>query len=73
MAFNFGQWLPYLITGGATIAGSVIGSRAAGKAAEMSAAASETSAAAQLQMGREQIKNLRDIYNIDLGLELAWT
>ena len=70
MAFNFGQWLPYLIMGGSSVAGAVIGSRAAGSAAETSAAAADRNAENQLQMSREQIANLRDIY--DLDLELNW-
>ena len=68
MAFDFGRWLPYIITGGASVAGAVIGSRASGRAAELSAEASERSAETQLQLSREQIKNLRDIYNLDLSL-----
>ena len=68
MAINFGQWLPYIIGGGASVAGAVIGARASGKAAETSAQASEAAGETQLQLSREQIKNLRDIYNLDLSL-----
>ena len=68
MAFNFGQWLPHLIMGGATVAGSVIGARASGKAAETSAQASEAAAETQLTMSREQLAQLREIYGIDLSL-----
>ena len=68
MAFNFGQWLPYIIGGGASVAGAVIGARASGKASEASAQASEAAGETQLQLSREQIKNLRDIYNLDLSL-----
>ena len=68
MAFDFGKWLPYLISGGASVAGAVIGSRAAGKAGEQSAAAAELASETQLQMSREQIANLRDIYSLDLGM-----
>ena len=68
MAFDFGKWLPYLISGGASVAGAVIGSRAAGKAGEQSAAAAELASETQLQMSREQIANLRQIYGMDLSL-----
>ena len=68
MAFNFGQWLPYLISGGATVAGSLIGSRASGKAAETQAQAAEQNSETQLQLSRDQIKNIRDVYNLDLSL-----
>ena len=68
MAFNFGQWLPYLISGGATVAGSLIGSRASGRAAETQAQAAEQNSETQLQLSRDQIKNIRDVYNLDLSL-----
>ena len=68
MAFNFGKWLPYIIGGGASVGGAVIGSRASGKAAETSAQASEAAAETQLTMSREQLAQLREIYGIDLSL-----
>ena len=68
MAFDFGKWLPYLIMGGSSVAGAVIGSRASGKAGEQAAAASELAAETQLTMSREQIANLRQIYSMDLSL-----
>ena len=68
MAFDFGKWLPYLVMGGSSVAGAVIGSRAAGKAGEQSAAAAELASETQLQMSREQIANLRQIYGMDLSL-----
>ena len=68
MAFNFGQWLPYLISGGATVVGSLIGSRASGRAAETQAQAAEQNSETQLQLSRDQIKNIRDVYNLDLSL-----
>ena len=68
MAFDFGKWLPYLVMGGSSVAGAVIGSRASGKAGEQSAAAAELASETQLQMSREQIANLREIYGMDLSL-----
>ena len=68
MAFDFGKWLPYLVMGGSSVAGAVIGARAAGKAGELSAAAAEKASETQLQMSREQIANLRQIYGMDLSL-----
>ena len=68
MAFDFGKWLPYLVMGGSSVAGAVIGSRASGKAGEQSAAAAELASETQLQMSREQIANLRQIYGMDLSL-----
>ena len=68
MAFNFGQWLPYLVGGGATVAGALIGSRASGRAAETQAQAAEQNSETQLQLSRDQIKNIRDVYNLDLSL-----
>ena len=69
MAFDFGKWLPHIIAGGTAIAGTVIGSRAAGRASEISAEAAERNSQTQLQLSREQIGNLREIYNLDLSLQ----
>ena len=69
MPFALAAWLPSLIMGGSSAIGSLFGSRAQGKAAETSAAASERSAEMQLEFGREQLQNLREIYNLDLSLQ----
>ena len=69
MPFQLAAWLPSLISGGGSVLGALFGSRAQGKAAETSAEASERSAEMQLQFGREQLQNLRDIYDLDLSLQ----
>ena len=55
--------------GGSSVLGALFGSRAQGKAAKESSAAAERSAEMQLQFGREQLQNLREIYDLDLSLQ----
>ena len=69
MPFALAAWLPSLIMGGGSVVGALFGSRAQGKAAETSAEASERAAEMQLEFGREQLQNLREIYNLDLKLQ----
>ena len=71
MPFALAAWLPSLIMGGGSVLGALFGSRAQGKAAKESSDASERSAEMQLQFGREQLQNLREIYNLDLK-SLQW-
>ena len=69
MPFALAAWLPSLIMGGGSVLGALFGSRAQGKAAKESSDASERSAEMQLEFGREQLRNLREIYNLDLSLQ----
>ena len=68
MAFNWGQWLPYIIMGGSSVVSSIFGARAQGKSAEVAAQGAELASQTQLQMSREQLQQLREIYNLDLSL-----
>ena len=69
MPFNWSSIIPYLIAGGGSIAGAVIGARASGSAAELSAGAASEAAGNQLEMTRAQLDLMRDIYDMDLGLQ----
>ena len=62
------EWLAALIPALGSTVGGLFGGRAAGRAAEVSAAASERNAETQRQMGLDNIRNLREIYNVDLQL-----
>ena len=61
-------WLIALIPSLAPLVGGLFGANAAGKAAKLSADASERNAETQRQIGLDNIRNLRDLYNIDLKL-----
>ena len=61
-------WLPMIIGGATSVFSSLWGSRSQGKAAEVSAQASDRAAELQFQSSREQLQQLREIYNQDVAL-----
>src|SRR3990167_4447995 len=69
MPINFEKLLPYLITGGTAVASSILGSRATSRATGVLAEGGEKAAELTAQTAREQLDLLRQIYNLDVGLQ----
>ena len=63
-----GDWLKYLIPAGAGVAGTLIGARATGKASDAAAESSEYAADLAYKSSQDNLKNLRELYNMDLDL-----
>src|SRR3990167_8335970 len=61
--------LPYIISGGTTLASGVMGSRAAGKATELGVEGANYAAELQAMTAEERLELLRQIYNRDIALE----
>ena len=65
---GLGDWLKYIIPAAAGVGGSLIGARATGKASDTAAESSEYAADLAYKSSQDNLKNLREIYNMDMGL-----
>ena len=64
--------LPWLIAGGSTVAGAVIGSRAAGKATDAQTKATEEAIKAQAEANRQAMELQKQMYNRGVKANYPW-